>query len=377
MRMISVFRIARLPALLIAVIACAGPASAVTLRIDYTYDTDGFFPAGSQARAAMQAAASYYSTILEDTFAEIDVPNKYFGSRGGEATWFWKQRFINPQTGFNEAKVNVGVSENEYVVFVGARDLPNAGELGLGGPGGFVSGFVRRQGDFTAAERAEIDTIQATFEDAVNDRGESGGFSRWGGSIAFDSLTPWHFDHTAAPSGGKQDFYSVALHELAHTLGFGADDEDDDNDTPWEALVSGTNFTGANAAASYTPAVNVPLASANDTGHWSGGITSPVYEGSGSQVALMVPTIPTNTRRLLTDIDVAALVDIGWDIDLPGTSAAAASFVSVSSANSSSSTVSYAALSVSAVPEPASGLLLFGAILAFGLRRLRFRCVGF
>ena len=318
----------------------------------------------------MQAAASYYSTILEDTFAEIDVPNKYFGSRGGEATWFWKQRFINPQTGFNEAKVNVGVDENEYVVFVGARDLPNSGELGLAGPGGFVSGFVRRQGDFSAAEKAEIDAIQATFEDAVNDRGETSGFGRWGGSIAFDKPTNWHFDHTTAPSGGKQDFYSVALHELAHALGFGAEDEDSTTKTAWENLVTGTNFTGANAAASYTPALNAPLASSTDTGHWLAGITSPVYEGTGSQVALMVPSIPTNTRRLLTDLDAAALADIGWDIDLPASSASAASVLSLRSVNLSSGSASVAALSVSVVPEPASVMLaLLAGSLLMGIRR--------
>jgi hypothetical protein len=382
MRTISVFRIVRFPAFLIAAIACVGQANAIEVTIDYTYDTDGFFAPGSQARAAIEAAASFYSTKLEDTFAEIDVPDKFYGSRGGEATWFWKRRFINPETGFTEAKVNPDkIDANKYVVFVGARDLPNSGELGLAGPGGFVSGFVLRNGDFTEAEKTEINAIQATFADAVLDRGETSGFGRWGGSISFDSEADWHFNHTtnppvditpSDPSDDIHDFYSVALHELTHALGFGADDDDSTNKTPWENLVNGTNFTGANAAASYTDAVNAPLASSSDTGHWKAGITSTVYDESGSQVALMVPSIPGGTRRLLTDLDAAALADIGWDIDLPASSASAASFVSLGSVNLSSGSTSVAALSVSPVPEPASAMLaVFAGSLLVGLRRRR------
>jgi hypothetical protein len=31
----------------------------------------------------------------------------------------------------------------------------------------------------------------------------------------------------------------------------------------------------------------------------------------------MVPQLPSNTRRLLTNLDAAALVDVGWEITLP------------------------------------------------------------
>ena len=31
----------------------------------------------------------------------------------------------------------------------------------------------------------------------------------------------WHFDHTLDPASGKNDFYSVAVHEILHTMGFG------------------------------------------------------------------------------------------------------------------------------------------------------------
>ncbi|MEZ6061148.1 MAG: hypothetical protein R3C19_12355 [Planctomycetaceae bacterium] len=42
-----------------------------------------------------------------------------------------------------------------------------------------------------------------------------------GGAITFDTTgVTWNFDD-AAPGGGESDFFSVAIHELAHLLGFG------------------------------------------------------------------------------------------------------------------------------------------------------------
>ena len=68
-------------------------------------------------------------------------------------------------------------------------------------------------------------------------------FTDWGGSVAFDIDANWHFNSATNPTGGKVDFYSVALHELAHALGFGATNE-------WDSLVSGTTFIGAKRSSS-------------------------------------------------------------------------------------------------------------------------------
>ena len=41
-----------------------------------------------------------------------------------------------------------------------------------------------------------------------------------GGSASFATQSVnWHFDHTTAAPGSKTDFYSIALHEVAHGLG--------------------------------------------------------------------------------------------------------------------------------------------------------------
>lgn len=48
-----------------------------------------------------------------------------------------------------------------------------------------------------------------------------------GGTLWFDNdadgdLSPyWHFNHATGVVAGRNDFYSVALHEILHTMGFG------------------------------------------------------------------------------------------------------------------------------------------------------------
>ncbi len=99
------------------------------------------------------------------------------------------------------------------------------------------------------------------------------------------------------------DLYSVLLHEIGHVLGIGTADS-------WNNLVSGGLFTGAASVASYGG--SVPL---NPTGdHWAEGTKSTVYGTATSQEAAMDPTLTVGTRKLFTNLDVAGLQDVGWQI---------------------------------------------------------------
>jgi hypothetical protein len=298
----------------------ASSASALTIRIDYSIDDDvstgsKFFStgnpqgaaAGAQARAALNAAADFYSGVLNDTLSAIQAPT--FTGQNGTVVWHWKLSFNNPQTALNKTIQNMIIPANEYVVFVGARNLPS-GELGRGGPGGWELLPRDQNGSFSSQESNQIQQIENQFVNALSTRGEASGFSRWGGVLSIDNNTDWHFNHTTSPPTAKSDLYSVALHELGHAIGFGAANE-------WNDLVSATTFTGPEAMATYSPGGPVPLASASDKSHWQLGLASKTIQSGANQSVLMGASISPGSRRHLTNLDAAALVDIGWEINLP------------------------------------------------------------
>jgi hypothetical protein len=212
----------------------------------------------------------------------------------------WTTKFTHPGTGVaNHAITNLNVPADTLKVYAGARNL--GGALGLGGPGGY---------DGSGSQ---------AFVDALQFRGQSGAqqtvptdFGPWGGSITFDNTngTQWNFN-LAAPAAGKNDFFTVALHEMAHVLGFGTSPS-------WGTFRSGTQFTGAKSRADNN-GVNVNLYHLEvPSSHWQVGVQSSVGGVGPNQEAAMSPTIPVGSRKRFTLLDFAGLDDIGWDIARPG-----------------------------------------------------------
>ena len=256
--------------------------AAITLDLDYTYDVGGFFTAGR--RTLMTQVAGLFEARIQDTLSAI-APS------GGN---HWTIEFYNPNTGLTSQVVDPTITANSIKVYLGARNL-GSGVLGVGGFGGVASG-----------------SGSGAFVTAVSTRGQSGvatstDFGPWGGSIAFSDTASWYFDSdpTSVESfAGQNDFYSVAAHELGHLLGIGTADS-------WLHYVNGSHqFTGAAAVSSYGG--NVPLVNADD--HFAEGTVSTIAGTATSQEAALDPTLTTGTRKYLTDLDWAALQDIGWQV---------------------------------------------------------------
>jgi hypothetical protein len=300
---------------LIAAATWAGGTTAATVHIDYSKDTNHFFNVGTPARAAMDAAAGFYSGILQDTLAAIQTPPDFPGAHG-TATWNWRRLYVNPSTGFQSPELtdlNPTIAANDILVFVGARNLPT-GTLGIGGPGGYdQAGLISTTGTFSSQENTQITNTTNQFLSALQSRGEASGFAAWGGSLVVDIDANWHLNHTTAPAAGEYDLYSVVLHELGHALGFGNIAPAGQAPTVWQTKLSGFTFVGSTATAEY--GAPVPL---NDSkNHWQNGITSQVFGAAANQEMLMDPSLNTGTRKLLTRVDAAALIDLGWEIDVP------------------------------------------------------------
>ncbi len=256
------------------------PVGSLRARIDYSLDTRGFFSI-PERRQLLQAAADSLISKFSDSLSAIQP----------SGTNTWKARIRNPVTAATTEFTNLTIAANEILIFAGSRDLPG-NQLGEGGAGGISSSGSQDWVNLVKS-RGQAGALAATPTD----------FGPWGGYIAFDDLATWHFGtDTTGLDAGESDFYSVAIHELTHSLGFGTAPS-------WSRFVQGSTFIGPKSMAAYDAGGAVPLTS--ELSHWQNGLTD------GGQETLMDPSIATGSRKLLTGLDLAGLGDVGWQIIAP------------------------------------------------------------
>ncbi|WP_417736463.1 carboxypeptidase regulatory-like domain-containing protein [Rosistilla oblonga] len=258
---------------------------AVDIVFDYTYDDSGFFD--TQAKAALERAATDYETRLLDTLTAIPAPT------GGNS---WTASFQDPETGSTVNLPNLQLAENEVRVFVGSRNLTGS-TLGKASAGYGVQ----------YTDPNWVDTVLWRGQSGANEQ------STWGGSIVFDTSPTWHFD-VGLPTSGTTDFYSVALHELGHIFGISNQPGNtwtsltkslSELSTADQALVDnepGDYFTGPKSVALYGSPIPA------DGGHFEHDVS---YAGAE---AALDPSLTTGTRKPMSPLDWTTLDDIGWDI---------------------------------------------------------------
>ena len=252
---------------------------ALQIEFDYSYDTAGFFTdlstgkAIEERREILRHAASYYSGF-SDSLSAI-TPS---------STNNWSVSIINPgQLGTTISLANIEVAADTITIYVGGSPS---------GPG--VLGFAGTGFDLTVSGSSE-------FESDVYNRGQDD-YGVWGGYIWFNSIHDWYFSmDNSGLTPGSPDFFTTAVHEMAHILGFGVA-------ASWSDNISEGFFYGENAVNSYGGPVPVDYVGA----HWAEGVMS-TY-GGAAQETLMDPTTPTGERQYLTELDYAGFADIGWQV---------------------------------------------------------------
>jgi hypothetical protein len=236
----------------------------------------------------MQRAAQVFSDRLLDNLAPIAL--------GGGNTW--SPRVLHPSTGQDAAAPLTSLGAGEIKVYVGSR-------------------FFATLDVASSAAGYGPSTGSAAFTNNVKSRGQAGALASpatdlgpWGGSIAFDLATNWHYGLSSGTlTASKMDFLSVATHELAHLLGFSTGQPSFAGLVNLASKFIGVKTVGADGGVA--PAVN--------GSHWAAGVTGKVGGVDGpSQLAMMNPSIPTGTRRRMTLVDWAALDDVGWSLAIPG-----------------------------------------------------------
>lgn len=279
------------------------------------------------AKTAINAAAFDISQAITTNLATIDDDIITGTSGGTSVTFNWNYQYTNPASGNLTTIDTISAPANTVTMYVGTRNLPGS-TLGIGGPAGAgysvglnyngIGALNLPAATASAASKSQLElkrgggAVIGTHSNTVTLGGQSASFSiDFGvayGSLAFDwsgaGDSNWHFDHTTPVAAGKNDLYSVALHEMLHAIGIGTS-------TSWSDLnPDGTrNWTGSNVLALTGSGTNLLNPTADHIAE--GKMSTNAYTGA-AQEAVMDPTVLQGSRKYLTALDLAFLRDIGY-----------------------------------------------------------------
>ncbi|MBC6481390.1 MAG: hypothetical protein GDA56_30200 [Hormoscilla sp. GM7CHS1pb] len=231
------------------------------IEFDYRFDSRGFFDDPAR-RAALEAAADIWEGFIQDEFPNVPAGIKF--------------TVRNPSVSGGETRIVLNSEIDDLLIFVDVHPLPGS-TLAEARPDGF-------------------DAVGTVFSNRI--RGSD--FQPWVGSLVFDPDANWFFDSTPNTDGDipsrQMDFISIALHEIGHILGIGTAGI-------FRKIGAGRAFYGPNA-------LNVnegqPIPLERDLFH--------VQEGFLNDTVSLDPTITNGIRTLPSQVDLALLADIGYEI---------------------------------------------------------------
>lgn len=249
---------------------------AVKVLFDFRYD-NGFFTDHPDRINVLRAAADDVSSRFSDQLAAIPYP------AAGDS---WKAIFDAPEPLGSEVEIlNLLVPADTIVVFVGARELI---------------------GNLLEVSSARSVSGSTEWSNLVNGRGQANSFgpnavdfSPWGGSLTFDLINNWHFGLEPPGNSNEFDLYMVAQNGIMHLLGFGASEA-------FSKLSTTGSFTGPLTSSLF--GAPVPLSSGRF--EW----VEDTLSAPNAARTLMDEEFEDGERVALTQLDLLAMQDIGWQI---------------------------------------------------------------
>jgi hypothetical protein len=311
-------------------LTAGGTSHAINIVLEYQAGTLFHSNLDVVAKNSIQAAASDLSAAITSSLNAINT-DVYVGTNGQtEASFDMKYNVSNPSAAGQSEISTATIIANTVTIRVGAKSLSGS-TLGVGGPNGL--GFDVGLSGFPSQFVGAVGDVEPDIENAYKRGGGPiigtlAGNLEWDGfvanysidygisygSLSFDKDSSnettlnnyWHFNHTTPVAVGKNDLYSVALHEMLHAIGIGVS-------SSWTSRVSGgVNWTGPEVAALYGSGTGLV-----SSGHITEGITSTRISDGAPQEVVMDPTITQGTRKYLTALDLAFLRDIGYSTIIP------------------------------------------------------------
>ena len=363
-----------LPVLLLA----AAPASAVQINL---IDIGGVN--GSAAEQGFQIAANYWESVLtndavlnfnvgyaslgadilgstkSNSFKDVDIGSYYSLLNATQSSALDAQAVANLSPLTPNGSVDVTVPEYfdpntlSGVAEVGSRTAPDNTP---------ISGTM-------AISSANIKALVGGFEDVVD------------GEINFSSDFAFDFDPTDGISGGMYDFIGVAIHEMAHALGFLSSAQDFDYNTGtdfpvddyWWGYSSDMFRYSAPGVLDWTFDTDSYFSlDAGATAYMDGYFSTGAVNGDASQAShwkknytctdflgIMNPYTCDGFGTNVSALDLALLDAIGWDTNVDITS-------------NPNYLKSSANIYFDAVPEPSVLALMFAGLIGlFGVSRRR------
>ncbi|HZN33285.1 MAG TPA: hypothetical protein VFB80_05675, partial [Pirellulaceae bacterium] len=265
---------------------------AINVEFDFSCDASGFFNEPAR-REVLQEAANEIVGRLNDTLAELPA------NSGG---FTWTAVFDNPGPGNlacsgNVVKKSFSLPANTLKIFVAGRTFDTPGPS-LARP---KLGITETQGDAAWDARVKGRLEPGATASPATD------FGPWGGSISFDvtaSSKSWFIGllekspiRPLLPD--EYDFFSVAQRAIGSLLGFGTTDS-------WNRFLTDSAFTGSKATEIF--GAPVPVTKVATGTFWKDGT---LFDGKPVSMDLV---FNAGQRVHFTNLDLAALHDLGWEV---------------------------------------------------------------
>ena len=318
----------------------AGPASSITIALDYTLDAknENWFnsatPTGLARRAALDTAASFLSAIIaNDDWAPVESFTGTLGFTDIEASSI-EDLLGNTVAGDPESDGRgysysilpanrSTVAANEYVIYVGAFsfDFGTSAHAKASSDGSLrrnAAGFALTEFN-TWGGQIYFDTgnnwftglnpeIDPSDNYGVQDPNKNPATDittdNWDWNTSSNSWKGFQLNTIDPAANNRTDLYGTALHEMIHALGMTT------SNMPTYVGVDGSgDFIGENLVSAYGGPVP------GDGGHFDTDVQSLVWDSEDiiSEV-LLDPNSTSGVRKYLTKVDAAMLRDLGYQV---------------------------------------------------------------